>query len=71
MTRKEMIVRMLSCYTTCFQDLNYSPVRAMDRVLEMQEELGMLPPDMDFDMPIDLQGKTKSMKINCWESEDE
>lgn len=44
MKRSEMIKKMTYCFNSCTKELNYNDEVAMDRVLELCEELGMLPP---------------------------
>lgn len=43
MTRTEMLKKMLECYRSC-KVMRYSDEVALDRVLEVLEENGMLPP---------------------------
>ena len=43
MKREDMLEKMVQCFNQC-KIMRYSNDQAMDRVLEVCEEVGMLPP---------------------------
>lgn len=43
MKRSELIVKMVRCWDTS-KGMGYTNIQAMDRVLEIAEENGMMPP---------------------------
>jgi hypothetical protein len=69
MKRAEMLEKMKACYITC-KKFKYSREQIMDRVLDICEEEGMLPPAFDI-----FEGRkgtfNEKMFVNKWEPEDE
>jgi hypothetical protein len=61
MKRNKLITKMIECYQQC-KIMRYSDQQAFDRVMEILEENGMLPPAR-FDTMIDAY-------INKWEPEE-
>lgn len=69
MKRSEAVKRMVDCYRTC-KVMRYSDDQAMDRVLEVLEELGMLPTS-SHNTITNLEGKKLGESFTCtWEIED-
>lgn len=60
MKRSEAIEKMKKCYQAC-KTMRYSDEQAMDRVLEVLEENGMLPP---------TYFGYSSIPVNKWEQDD-
>jgi hypothetical protein len=69
MKRSQILEKMVHCFNQC-KVMRYSNDQAMDRVLDLIEEEGMLPPAFDV-----FEGRKNTfndkMMINKWESEDE
>jgi hypothetical protein len=63
MKRKTVINRMTNCFNTCSK-MEYSIPECMDRVLEICEEAGMLPPNNKNTY------SNGALDLN-WENEDE
>jgi len=69
MTRNQMLARMVEVFNTC-KLMGYDDPKALDRVLEICEESGMLPPHSD-----EIFQKNAKVYIepsgNEWEEENE
>lgn len=72
MKRSEMLSKMINTFLTCKNQLNFSDEASMDRVLEIIEENGMLPPKTEAHIFYDvIQGSfysTNNIKTD-WDEE--
>ena len=71
MKRSEMIKTMLDCYRISIMHLRCHEEKAMDKVLELCEELGMLPPEGQHHEYEVLKNGDRQMDFRVWEPENE